>query len=149
MVNTAMMPTNLDILTLYNEEQPDCELDFIGYPTKTPGQRWMHMVSGIKMSVSKKSMEDSGRKQVIQELLDYLSTDEGQAVLFQSFSGISSLSSYQQQSTSVYPDVQLCIAEGRVFFADYFGSNADIPVIRDWLGRRCSCGGNHPKRRWL
>lgn len=129
----AMMPTNLDILTLYNEEQPDCELDFIGYPTKTPGQRWMHMVSGIKMSVSKKSMEDSGRKQVIQELLDYLSTDEGQAVLFQSFSGISSLSSYQQQSTSVYPDVQLCIAEGRVFFADYFGSNADIPVIRDWL----------------
>lgn len=129
----AMMPTNLDILTLYNEEQPDCELDFIGYPTKMPGQRWMHMVSGIKMSVSKKSMEDSGRKQVIQELLDYLSTDEGQAVLFQSFSGISSLSSYQQQSTSVYPDVQLCIAEGRVFFADYFGSNADIPVIRDWL----------------
>lgn len=129
----AMMPTNLDILTLYNEEQPDCELDFIGYPTKTPGQRWMHMVSGIKMSVAKTSMEDSGRKKVIQELLDYLSTDEGQAVLFQSFSGISSLSSYQQQSTSVYPDVQLCIAGGRVFFADYFGSNADIPVIRDWI----------------
>lgn len=129
----AMMPTNLDILALYNEEQPDCELDFIGYPTENPGQRWMHIVSGIKVSAAQKSMEDSGKKEMILKLLDYLSTDEGQKALFQSFSGISSLSSYQQQSSFVYEDVRSCIMEGRAFFADYFGSNANIPAIRDWV----------------
>lgn len=128
----AMMPTNLDILTLYYEEKPDCELDFIGYPTKTPGQRWMHMVPGCKLSVSQKSMEDSGKKEAILKLLDFLSTDEGQTALFQSFSGISSLTSYQQASFG-YEDVQSCISDGRVFFADYFGSNNNIPAIRDWV----------------
>lgn len=129
----AMMPTNLDILALYKEEKPDCELDFIGYPTKTPGERWMQMVSGTKLSVSSASIADEEKKQAVFMLLDYLSTDEGQEALFQSFSGISSLSSFQQQAFFSYQDVEDCIAAGRVFFADHFGSNADIPIIKEWV----------------
>ena len=129
----AMMPTNLDILALYNEEQPDCELDFIGYPTKTPGERWMQMIPGTKLSVSGASMEDAEKKQAVLMLLDYFSTDEGQEALFQSFSGISSLSSFQQRAVFSYQDVEDCIAAGRVFFAEYFGSNSAIPVIKEWV----------------
>ncbi len=129
----AMMPTNLDILALYNEEQPDCELDFMGYPTKTPGERWMQMVPGTKLSVSGASMEDAEKKQAVLTVLDYFSTNEGQEALFQSFSGISSLSSFQQRAAFSYQDVEDCIAAGRVFFADYFGSNSDIPVIKEWV----------------
>ena len=128
----AMMATNLDIVALYQSEQPDCEIDFIGFPTNTPGERWMQMVSGTKLSASKKSMEDTGKQQILLDILDYFSTDQGQSALFQSFSGVSSLTSYQQKAVFAYEDIQTCIQSGRIFFADYFGSNDDIPVFRDW-----------------
>lgn len=128
----AMMATNLDIVSLYQSEQPDCEIDFIGFPTDTPGERWMQMVSGTKLSVSGQSMEDEETQQMILDMLDYLSTDEGQSALFRSFSGISSLTSYQQQADFAYEDIRTCIESGRIFFADYFGSNDDVSTFQEW-----------------
>lgn len=128
----AMMTTNLDILSLYSEEQPDCELEFIGFPTKTPGERWMRMVPGTRLSVSKKVMENAKKKQVILDVLDFLSTGEGQEAMLRSFSGLSSLADYQQEMYFDYEDIRSCITEGRIFFADYYGSNNDIPVFEEW-----------------
>lgn len=132
----AMMTTNLDILALYNEERPDCELDFIGFPTKSPGERRMRMVPGTRLSVSKRAMEDAKKKQLILNVLDYLSTGEGQSAMLRSFSGLSSLDGYQQEMYFEYDDIQSCIENGRIFFADYYGSNDDIPVFKEWtMGR--------------
>lgn len=128
----AMMTTNLDILALYNEEKPDCELDFIGFPTKTQGERWMRMVPGTRLSVSEKAMENEKKKQVILDVLDFLSTGEGQEAMLTSFSGLSSLADYQQDMYFDYDDIRACITNGRIFFADYYGSNNDIPVFEEW-----------------
>lgn len=128
----AMIVTNLDILTLYNEEKPDCELDYIGFPTKTKGERWMHMIPGTRVSVSNEAMKDEEKKQIILDILDYISTNEGQAALFRSFSGISSLTSYQQEAHFDFKDIETCIENGRVFFADHYGSNEYISVFKDW-----------------
>lgn len=128
----AMIVTNLDILTLYNEEKPDCELDYIGFPTKTKGERWLHMIPGTRVSVSDKAMKDKEKKQMILDILDYISTDEGQKALFQSFSGISSLTSYQKEAHFDFDDIAACVENGRVFFADYYGSNEYISVFKDW-----------------
>lgn len=128
----AMIVTNLDILTLYNEEQPDCELDYIGFPTKTEGERWLHMIPGTRMSVSNEAMKDNEKKRIILDILDYISTDEGQEALFRSFSGISSLTSYQQKAHFDFADIENCVENGRVFFADHYGSNEYIPVFKEW-----------------
>lgn len=128
----AMIVTNLDILTLYNEEKPDCELDYIGFPTKTKGERWMHMIPGTRVSVSDKAMKDEEKKKIILDILDYISTNEGQKALFRSFSGISSLTSYQKEAQFDFNDIKACVENGRVFFADHYGSNEYISVFRDW-----------------
>lgn len=129
---SAMIISNLDIVSLYKTEQPDCEIDFIGFPTDVSGERWMHMIPGTKLSVSRQAMEDQDKQEIILTILDYLSTNEGQNALFQSFSGISSLTSYQQEAVFDFDDIGDCIQSGRVFFADYFGSNDYISVFRDW-----------------
>ena len=42
----AMIPGDLSMYSLYEQEKPDCEIDFIGFPTDTPNERWMQMSSG-------------------------------------------------------------------------------------------------------
>lgn len=129
---SAMIISNLDIVSLYKTEQPDCQIDFIGFPTEVPGERWLHMVSGTKLSASRQAMENRDKKEIILAIMDYLSTNEGQSALFQSFSGVSSLTSYQQEAVFDFDDIEACIQSGRVFFADYFGSNDYVSVFYDW-----------------
>ena len=52
--------------------------------------------------------------------------------MFRSFSGISSLTSYQQEAHFDFKDIETCIENGRVFFADHYGSNEYISVFKDW-----------------
>ena len=59
-------------------------------------------------------MKDAVKKQAILKILDYLSTDEGQQTIFQCFTGISSLSSYQSNVSAGSEEVNNCIAGGRI-----------------------------------
>ena len=101
----AMIPGDLSMYSLYEQEKPDCEIDFIGFPTDTPNERWMQMSLGVNMMASQKSMENPEKKRILLDALDFLSTDEGQAVLFECFSGISNVKSYQQNNTPQTPTV--------------------------------------------
>lgn len=129
----AMLPCNLDLLALYRQEQPDCEIDFMGFPTTKPGERWLHMIPGIKLSVSRPATEDPARKELLLDMVDRLSTDEGCEAMLLSISGISSLTSYQQNMAFGFGEVDDCLAGGRIFFADYFASNELIPAFQEWI----------------
>lgn len=129
----AMLPGNLDVLTLYQQEKPDCEIGLMGFPTKTPGERWLHMIYGNKLSASKAAMEDPQKKTILLEILDRLSTDEGHEAMLSAFSGISSLTSYQENMSFGFDEVNTCLREGRVFFADYYASNEFVPVFEQWI----------------
>lgn len=133
---TAMMPRNLDILRLPQEEGVDCELGFISFPTEEPGQGWMQMIGGTKLSVSKKSMEDAQHRKDILDILDYISTNEGQKVLQEMFYGISSLTSYQQESAFEFQEIQECVKNGRILYTKTYGSDSDVNVFHEWcMGR--------------
>lgn len=134
----AMLPCNLDLLALYRQEKPECEIDFMGFPTNTPGERWMHMIPGVKLSVAKASTEDSEQKELLLNIVDRLSTNEGHEAILQSISGISSLSSYQQNVNFGFGEVDECLAAGRIFFADYFASNEFIPTFKEWITGKIS-----------
>lgn len=134
----AMLPCNLDLLALYRQEKPECEINFMGFPTNTLGERWMHMIPGVKLSVSKASVEDPARKELLLKIVDRLSTDEGYEAMLQSISGISSLSSYQQNVNFSFGEVDECLADGRIFFADYFASNEFIPTFEKWITGKMS-----------
>lgn len=129
----AMMPVNSDIFSFVREENPDAEIGFIGYPTRTDGARWMQMCTGNKLSISKKAMADSKKKAIIEEIMDYLSTDEGQAVMFESFSGVSSLSSYQDNISSDYGEVKSTMEAGHIFYANFFASNDFNPTFKKFI----------------
>lgn len=129
----AMIPAELGMYALYEEENPDCEIDFIGYPTDTPGERWMQMVSGTNLAVSQHSMDDPDKKRILLDIVDYLSTDEGQDVLFQCFTGISGVKTYQENIRSEFWDVKNCLDGGRLYFADQFGQNSDFETAFDWM----------------
>lgn len=129
----AMLPGNLDMYTLYEEEKPDCEIDFIGYFTDTPNERWMQMVPGRNMGLSQKAMEDPKKKQLLLDIFDFLSTNEGQAVLFECFTGISSVKSYQTTFKDEFWDIKNCMENGRIFFADSFGTVNDNATVKEWV----------------
>lgn len=129
----AMLPGNLDVLSLYKQEKPDCEVDIMGFPTNTPGERWLHMIYGNKLSVSKASMENQEKKTILLNILDRLSTNEGHEAMLQAFSGISSLTSYQENMSFGFDEVDVCLDQGRIFFADYYASNELVPVFEQWI----------------
>ncbi len=131
--SVAMMPTNLSIEAFVEQEKPDSEIGFVGYPTGTPDQRWMQMVPGDLISVSEKSMQDAGKKQKILDALAFLTTDAGQSALLQCFPGVSSLNCYDQTLTGMASEAGSCIAAGRVFFADYYASNAFVPTWQAYV----------------
>ena len=131
----AMLPESMDMYALYQEENPDCEIEFVGYFTDTPGERWMRMVTGKNMAISRKAAQDPEKKETMLKIFDYLSTEEGQDVLFQCFAGISSLKGYKTQLDAGLKDVQSCIDQGQVYFAESFSpleSNGDVLA---WLKR--------------
>lgn len=129
----AMLPARLEIYSLYEMEQPDCEIGFIGYPSDVPGERWMQFAAGRAMSLSRQSMEDPEKHQVLLDIFDYFSTNEGQAVLQQCFAGLSSLTSYQSTVKDSLSDIQTCIDTSRVFYAADFINSTHNHVILDWM----------------
>ena len=112
----AMIPAELGMYGLYEEENPDCEIDFIGYPTDTSGERWMQMVPGTNLAAPQRSMDDPDKKQILLDIVDYLSTDEGQDVLFQCFTGISGVKTCQENIRSEFWDVKNCLDKGQLSF---------------------------------
>ena len=40
----AMLPEQLTMFSLYEDERPECEIGFFGYPTDTPVERLMQMM---------------------------------------------------------------------------------------------------------
>ncbi|MDD3490341.1 MAG: extracellular solute-binding protein [Paludibacter sp.] len=129
----AMMPCNLDIIALVETEKPDAEIGFIGFPTTEPDQRIMQIVPGVNLSVNKTSMEDKIKKEAINAAMDYISTNEGQDAIFQVISGVSTLTSYQQNITAMSQEVSDCINNGNIFFAKYFGSDALMLTVLQYM----------------
>ena len=136
----AMLPERLDMYSLYKQEQPDCEIGFIGYPTQEPGERWMQFITGRSVALSREAMKDPEKKQILLDIFDYLSTNEGQDTLLQCFTGLSSLSSYQSNIKDVLPDIQSCIDTGRVFYADSFATDAHNPIVLEWMKGNLTMG---------
>lgn len=129
----AMLPCDLNMFSLYEDENPNCEVDFIGYFTNTPNERWMQMVPGRNVALSKQGMQDPNKKEILLDILDYLSTSEGQDALFDCFAGVSSLKSYQNKMTDSVKDVKDCMEQGRIFFADPIGTTNNNPVVKDYM----------------
>lgn len=130
---TAMMPRSLNILRLPQEEGANCEFGFMGFPTKEPGQSWMQLILGTKLSVSKTAMEDEQRRKDILAILDYISTNEGQKVLQKMFYGISSLTSYQKESAFEFKEIQDCMERGQILYTNLYGNDEDVDVFRQWI----------------
>lgn len=132
----AMLPEQLTMYSLYEDEQPGCEIGFFGYPTDTPGERWMQMIPGRSMALSKESMEDPDKKQTLLDILAFLSSDEGQAALQEVFSGLSSVKSAQSNLKEEFWDVQKCIENGQIFFADRIGNDLHNQTLKAYLEGR-------------
>lgn len=129
----AMLPSSVNILAFAREEKPADEIGYIGYPTRTSGQRWMQMTPGSLLSVSAVSMRDAKKKQTILNALEYFTSEEGQKVLLNCFPGVSSLKNYTQEADAVSPETGECIRNGRIFFADYYASNAFVPTWQKYV----------------
>ena len=129
----AMIPYDMQLITHYEAEKPDCEIGFFGFPTDVPGERWINVKNGSFLCVSAKSMEDESKAATILKIMDYISTEEGQAELLSSFSGMSSLTSYQSPVASQYQEIADCIETGRVYYADVFGSEDLTPCFQAWV----------------
>lgn len=132
----AMLPEQLTMFSLYEDERPECEIGFFGYPTDTPGERWMQMMQGRSMALSKVSMEDPDIKQTLLEILAFLSTDEGQKALLEVFSGLSSVKSAQANLREEFWDVQKCIENGHIFFANRIGNELHNQTLKAYLEGR-------------
>lgn len=129
----AMLPEQLSMFSLYEEEQPACEIGFFGYPSDTPGERWMQMMPGRTLSLTKASMEDPAKKQLLLDIVAFLSTDKGQEALLDLFSGLSSVKSAQANLREEFWDVQKCIEKGQIFFADRIGNDLHNHIMKKYL----------------
>jgi len=134
----AMLPSNVSILAFVKDEKPADEIGFIGYPTKTPGQRWMQIAPGNLLSVSAVSMQDAKKKQIILDALEYLTTEEGQTILLNCFPGVSSLKQYTLDADTISPEASDCIQNGRIFYADYYASNDLVPAWQQYASGQMS-----------
>lgn len=129
----AMLPEQLTMFSLYEDEQPACEIGFFGYPTDTPGERWMQMSSGRSMALSKASMEDPGKKKILLDIFAFLSTNKGQQALQELYSGLSSVKSAQANLREEFWDVQACLENGQIFFADSIGNDLYNQTMKKYL----------------
>ena len=93
----------------------------------------MQMVPGTNLAAPQRSMDDPDKKQILLDIVDYLSTDEGQDVLFQCFTGISGVKTYQENIRSEFWDVKNCLDKGQLYFADQFGQTSDFETAFDWM----------------
>lgn len=134
----AMLPSNVSILSFAKDEKPADAIGFIGYPTKTAGQRWMQIAPGNLLSVSAVSMQDAKKKQIILDALNYLTSEEGQKILLSCFPGVSSLKKYTLDPDTISPEASDCIKNGRIFYADYYASNDLIPAWQQYASGQMS-----------
>jgi raffinose/stachyose/melibiose transport system substrate-binding protein len=110
----AMFTVGTQIINFIEEEKPEGEFGFTGFPTASGS--YFHSFYGNRLSLSRKSMEDSKKAALIRQVLDYLTTTEGQDILTQSLSGISALKGYEQAFTNtVYDDIKDALKNNRVF----------------------------------
>lgn len=129
----AMLPEQLTMFSLYEDEQPECEIGFFGYPSDIPGERWMQMEPGRCMALSKASMDDPDKRQILLDIFTFLSTDKGQAALLEVFSGLSSVKSVQANLKDEYWDIQNCIENGQIFSADRIGNELHNKTLKAYL----------------
>lgn len=129
--SVAMVPYDTRFITMYNDEKPDCEIGLFGYPTKTENDRYLRMEMNGSICLSEKSMGNKEKKQVLLDIFDYLSTNDGQDVLAKVFSGISSLKTYQGELGTQYEEIGDCMKNSRVYFADYF--NGDNNFVHEFM----------------
>ena len=129
----AMLPEQLTMFSLCEDEQPECEIGFFGYPSDIPGERWMQMVTGRSMALSKMSMEDADKRKILLDIFAFLSTNEGQQALLELFSGLSSVKSAQENLREEFWDVQKCIENGQIFFADKIGNDLHNRTMKRYL----------------
>jgi raffinose/stachyose/melibiose transport system substrate-binding protein len=94
------------------------------------------MAPGYLLSVSAAAMKDADKKKAVLDTLEYLTTDEGQTALLDCFPGVSSLRDYAQETDSISQEAGDCIRNGRIFFADYYASNALVPAWREYVTGR-------------
>ncbi len=119
----AMIPSNINVYMNIKDDNPAAEIDFMGFPTSKPDERMMQMQPGYMLSVSKVSMSNTKKADMIRKILDYLSTDEGQKVILDCFAGVSSLTGYQNYSQLYYQEAIDCMDKGRVFFTNFYTGN--------------------------
>lgn len=129
----AMLPEQLTMFSLCEQEDPECEIGFFGYPSDTPGERWMQMAPGRSMALSKTSMKDPDKKKILLDIFAFLSTNEGQEALLEVYSGLSSVKSAQKNLREEYWDVQKCIENGQIFFADGIGNDPHNKTMKAYL----------------
>ena len=129
----AMLPEQLTMFSLYEDEQPECEIGFLGYPSETPGERWMQMMPGCCMALSKESMEEPVKKQILLDIFAFLSTNEGQTALLDVFSGLSSVKYAQANLREEYWNIQTCIENGHIFYADRIGNDIHNQTLKAYL----------------
>lgn len=135
----AMIPYNYSFVSFYEQEKPDCEIGMFGYPSDVPGERYMDLTAGTNLAVSAQSMEDQEKKQIILDILDYMTTNEGQEVLFQCISGVSNVTSYQTEIHTRFQDMYDCLAEGRCFTTPFIWNKEAIPYFLELIeGKRTS-----------
>lgn len=132
--NIAMIPYFLNFEGFYQEENPDCEIGMFGFPTEEANKHWMKMKVGSKISVSALAMEDMEKKKIILEILEYLSSDEGQSHVISTFSGISSVKSSQKNIQTQFEAVVECLEDGRAFVIENIEADeSDVKVFQDWI----------------
>lgn len=93
----AMIPYNFDFNGFYSEEKPDCEIGFFGFPTEKAGERWVIMSYGSGISLTKQGMNDEAKRDKLLEIMEFISTSEGQDALFQGVTGVSALKVYENK----------------------------------------------------
>ena len=93
----------------------------------------MQMSPGRSMALSKLSMEDPDKKQILLDIFAFLSTNEGQEALLEVFSGLSSVKSAQANLREEFWDIQDCIENGRIFFADKIGNDLHNQTMKAYL----------------
>lgn len=126
----AMMPSNLDVQSYAKLEKPKDEIGFMGYPSESGNK--FQMIPGSRLSVSRKSMKDSKKKEAITQIMSYLSSSEGLDVVFKTFSGITSVKGYSNEQKGQYEEVKEALKNGNIYYFDYYGNNDLVNVFKNW-----------------
>lgn len=108
---TAMLEYSSDIYGLAISEKCPFTLGLAGYPSSTGSNAPVLYSSSAALFVPARIKQDSKRYAFASQVLDYLSTNEGQSALLSGWSGVSSLKGYKEKS-ALYDEVTRFIDGG-------------------------------------